>query len=182
MFLLYIIDISNNLTYHIRLFAHDCIISRNISSPEDSLHLQEDLDRIFNWTTWMKIQFNVQKYIILWCTWSQSFSWNLKCCYKWTYSWTKTLIHISWSNMVLLNYNFTFTRVSTHGTTRALHGKCQKLPWKASFPCDGPWLFHAKTRGISRHVAFPRDDTWHFHETSCGISSTPVAVEFPRDQ
>ena len=65
---------------------------------------------------------------------------------------------------------------------RGLHGKCQKLPWKASFPHDGPWLFHAKTRGISRHVAFPRDDMWHFHETSCGISMTPVAMEFPRDQ
>ena len=61
-------------------------------------------------------------------------------------------------NTVPLNYNFTFTRVSTRVTTRGSRGKCQKLPWKASFPCDGPWLFHAKTRGISRHVEFPRDD------------------------
>ena len=64
---------------------------------------------------------------------------------------------------VPLNYNFTFTRVSTCGATHGSRGKCQKLPWKASFPRDGPWLFHAKTRGISRHVAFPRDNTWHFH-------------------
>ena len=82
---------------------------------------------------------------------------------------------------VLLNYNFTFTRVSTRGAMCGSHGKCQKLPWKASFPRDRPWLFHAKTRGISRHVAFPQDDTWHFHETTHGISTRRV-VEFPRDQ
>ena len=51
IFLLYINDISNNLTSHIKLFANDCIIYTTISSPEDSLLLQEDLDRIFNWTT-----------------------------------------------------------------------------------------------------------------------------------
>ena len=56
---------------------------------------------------------------------------------------------------VPLNYNFTFTRVSMRGAMRGSRGKCQKLPWKASFPCDGPWLFHTKTHGISRHVAFP---------------------------
>ena len=87
---------------------------------------------------------------------------------------------------VPLNYNFTFTRIFTSGATRGSRGKCQKLPWKASFPRDGPWLFHAKTHGISRHVAFPRDDTWHFHETSRGISTRPVTVEshveFSRDQ
>ena len=59
------------------------------------------------------------------------------------------------TSTVPLNYNFTFTLVSTCGTTRGSRGKCQKIPWKASFPCDGPWLFHAKTRGISRHVEFP---------------------------
>ena len=70
-----------------------------------------------------------------------------------------------------LNYNFTFTRVSTRVTTRDSRGKCQKLPWKASFPRDGPWLFHVKTRGISRHVAFLQNESWNFHETSYrGIS------------
>ena len=79
--------------------------------------------------------------------------------------------------MVPLNYNFTFTRVSTCGATHGSRGKCQKLPWKASFPRDRPWLFHAKTRGISRHVAFPRDESWNFHETSSrGIFTRPVVV------
>ena len=68
MFLLYINDISNNLTSHIRLFADDCIIYRTILSPEDLLHLQEDLDRIFNWTTHWQMQFNVQKCVVLQCT------------------------------------------------------------------------------------------------------------------
>ena len=83
---------------------------------------------------------------------------------------------------VPLNYNFTFTRVSTRVTTRGSRGRCQNLPWKGSFPRDGPWLFHAKTRGISRHVAFPRNELWNFHETSYraisrGIFTRPVVVE-----
>ena len=72
MFLLYINDISNNLRSHIRLFANDCIIYRTISSPEDSLRLQEDLDRIFNWITHWQMQFDVQKCVVLRCTWSHS--------------------------------------------------------------------------------------------------------------
>ena len=68
IFLLYINDISNNLTSHVRLFADDCIIYRTISSPEDPLHLQEDLDRIFNWTTRWQMQFNIQKCVVLQCT------------------------------------------------------------------------------------------------------------------
>ena len=39
-----------------------------ISSPEDPLHLQEDLDRIFNWTTHWQMQFNIQKSVVLQCT------------------------------------------------------------------------------------------------------------------
>ena len=89
------------------------------------------------------------------------------------------------TNTAPLNYNFNFTRISMRVTMQGSHEKCQKLPWKALFPRDGPWLFHAKTRGISRHVAFPRDDTWHFHETSRGSSTRPVTVEsrveFSRD-
>ena len=57
------LPLSKNIIY--RLFADDCIIHRTISSPEDSLRLQEDLDRIFNWTTCWQMQFNVQKCIVL---------------------------------------------------------------------------------------------------------------------
>ena len=33
-----------------------------------SMHLQEDLDRIFNWTTCWQMQFNIQKCVVLQCT------------------------------------------------------------------------------------------------------------------
>ena len=104
---------------------------------------------------------------------------DLATCSGWIiYEWVSMVWIFLTKHTVPLNYNFTFTRFST----RSSRGKCQKLPWKASSPCDGLWLFHAMTRGISWHVAFPRDDMWHFHETSRGISMTPVAVEFPWDQ
>ena len=74
MFLLYINDISNNLTSHIRLFANDCVIYRTISSLEDPLCLQEDLDRIFNWTTRWQMHSNVQKFVVLRCSYSITFS------------------------------------------------------------------------------------------------------------
>ena len=78
MYLLYINDkslVCNNLTSHIRLFDNDCIMYKAIRSPpEDLLRLQEDLDRIFNWTThWqMQLRFNVQKCVVLQCTQSHS--------------------------------------------------------------------------------------------------------------
>ena len=59
MFLLYINDISENLTYHIRLFADDCIMYRPIISTEDSLHLQKDLDRVIEWTQHWQMQLNI---------------------------------------------------------------------------------------------------------------------------
>ena len=65
MLLLYINDISDNLTLHIRLFADDCIIYRTISSTSDSIHLQEDLDKIFEWAICWQMQFNVQKCVVL---------------------------------------------------------------------------------------------------------------------
>ena len=61
MYLLHIKNISENLTSHIRLFADDCIMYRPIISTEDSLHLQKDLDRVFEWTQHWQMQLNTQK-------------------------------------------------------------------------------------------------------------------------
>ena len=72
MLLLYINDISENLTSHIRLFADDCIMYRPIISTEDSLHLQKDLDRVFEWTRHWQMQLNIQKCVALQCTQSHS--------------------------------------------------------------------------------------------------------------
>ena len=55
---------------HTHTHTDDCVIYRTISSLEDPLYLQEDLDRIFNWTTRWQMQFNVQKCVVLQCTWS----------------------------------------------------------------------------------------------------------------
>ena len=59
MFLLYINHISENLTSHIRLFPDDCIMYKTITTAEDSIHLQEDLDILFNWTKCWQMQFNI---------------------------------------------------------------------------------------------------------------------------
>ena len=72
MFLLYINDITNGLTSNIRLFADDCIIYRTIETREDSIHLQEDLNKVFNWTECWQMKFNVQKCVVLRCTRSHS--------------------------------------------------------------------------------------------------------------
>ena len=71
------------------------------------------------------------------------------------------------SDTVPLIYNFTFTCVYTHGTTRYL---AWKIPWFAM-----EIFFHKTSRGIfttrvlafPRRVTFPRDMV--FHVTSHGI-------------
>ena len=68
MFLLYINNISENLTLHIKLFADDCIMYRPIISTEDSLHLQNNLERVFEWTHHWQIQLNIPKCVALQCT------------------------------------------------------------------------------------------------------------------
>ena len=53
---------------------HQCLLTelKHYGIPEDSFHLQKDLDRIFNWTTHWQMQFNVQKCVVLQCTRSYS--------------------------------------------------------------------------------------------------------------
>ena len=68
MFLLYINDINEKLTSHIRLFADDCVMYRTVVPTEDSFHLQKDLDRVFEWTQHWQMQLNIQKCVALHCT------------------------------------------------------------------------------------------------------------------
>ena len=72
MFLLYINNISENLTSHIRLFPDNCIMYRPIISTEASLHLQKDLDRVFECTQHWQMQLNIQKCVALQCNRSHS--------------------------------------------------------------------------------------------------------------
>ena len=75
---------------------------------------------------------------------------------------------------VPLNYNFTFTRVSTQAP-RGVRVESAKS-------YRGKLRFHVTGHGFSMQRLVEFHDKWHFHDTTRGISTTPVAMEFPRDQ
>ena len=62
-FLIYINDISINLSpgTEIRLFADDSLLYRRINSFNDTIILQEDLDRLQRWKATWKMEFHPQK-------------------------------------------------------------------------------------------------------------------------
>ena len=63
LFLIYINDISDNLTpgTTARLFADDCVIYRPISSPTDRHILQNDIDTLHSWSNTWQMHFNPSK-------------------------------------------------------------------------------------------------------------------------
>ena len=67
MFLIYINDIGDNISSSLRLFADDCILYRTITSSEDSIQLQRDLDSIFEWSQLWQMNFNIKKCVVLRC-------------------------------------------------------------------------------------------------------------------
>ena len=53
LFLIFINDITENVSSPIRLFADDCLIYHEIRSPSDCSLLQKDLDTLVKWSkTW----------------------------------------------------------------------------------------------------------------------------------
>ena len=72
MFLLYINDISKHINSPLRLFADDYLLNRVISCKEDASLLQEDLDRLYEWTKIWQLRFNITKCVLLQCTRSLS--------------------------------------------------------------------------------------------------------------
>ena len=72
MFLLYINDISKHINSPLRLFADDCLLYRVISCKDDASLLQEDLDRLYEWTKIWQLSFNIKKCVLLQCTRSLS--------------------------------------------------------------------------------------------------------------
>lgn len=53
LFLLFINDLPVNVASGIKMFANDCILFRNITSPQDHAALQQDLNSLEEWTaTW----------------------------------------------------------------------------------------------------------------------------------
>ena len=61
LFLVYINDIIKDITSNIRLFADDCLIYRVINTKSDHQALQEDLNRLYNWSKSWQMAFNVSK-------------------------------------------------------------------------------------------------------------------------
>ena len=68
MFLLYINDISDNISSSLRLFADDCLMYRVIKSAEDVHRLQNDLDVLAQWASLWQMNFNTDKCIVLKCS------------------------------------------------------------------------------------------------------------------
>ena len=61
LFLIYINDIADNTTSTIKLFADDCLVYRDISSPDDRSKLQKDLDTLVRWSDTWQMSFNIKK-------------------------------------------------------------------------------------------------------------------------
>lgn len=61
LFLLFINDISNSIQSKLRLFADDCVLSREVASHQDCLTLQQDLDLLYQWSRTWQLCFNVSK-------------------------------------------------------------------------------------------------------------------------
>lgn len=60
-FLLYINDITVDISSEIRLFADDCILYRQVQSPSDCTNLQHDIDKLYNWSRTWQMAFNAKK-------------------------------------------------------------------------------------------------------------------------
>ena len=65
LFLIYINDIADNINSTIRLFADDSVVYRQINSPDDHRILQEDLQKLVEWSKTWQTEFNVDKCAIM---------------------------------------------------------------------------------------------------------------------
>ena len=61
IFLLFINDIHENLDSTLRLFADDALLYRSINTMNDSVILQNDIDKLVSWSKTWQMQFNVTK-------------------------------------------------------------------------------------------------------------------------
>jgi hypothetical protein len=65
MFLIFINDLPNNISSHVRLFADDCILYRNVAGSEDASRLQTDLDTLTEWQLKWQMEFSASKCYVL---------------------------------------------------------------------------------------------------------------------
>jgi hypothetical protein len=61
LFLVFVNDIVNNISSHIRLYADDTVLYRTILDSNDTLHLQQDLEIVARWCSTWGMQLNKKK-------------------------------------------------------------------------------------------------------------------------
>ena len=61
MFLIYIKDIEENITSRFRLFANDSLLYCAVEIPQDCQSLQDDLDKLTQWSCKWQMKFNITK-------------------------------------------------------------------------------------------------------------------------
>ena len=71
LFLIYINDITEDISSQLRLFADDCLLYFPIKSEQDSILLQWDLDTLCQWAKVWQMRFNLSKCTFMRCTRSQ---------------------------------------------------------------------------------------------------------------
>ena len=80
IFLIYINDITEHISSSLRLFTDDCLLYRTITTEEDCMQLQYDLNQLSTWALKWQLRFNVAKCTIMCFTRSLSplvFSYNV---------------------------------------------------------------------------------------------------------
>ena len=65
LFLIYVNDIGDNLRSHLKLFANDCTVYREIITTSDCEALQDDLNAILHWTRVWQLSLNVSKCTVM---------------------------------------------------------------------------------------------------------------------
>ena len=65
LFLLYINDINNAITFQIKLHTDDSVLHRNIRNQNDQEILQNDLDTISSWAGKWLMELNINKCSVL---------------------------------------------------------------------------------------------------------------------
>jgi len=65
LFVVYINDLDNNIISKINKFADDTKLGKAVGRVEDRISLQNDLDKLFNWSTEWQMKFNTDKCAVI---------------------------------------------------------------------------------------------------------------------
>ena len=79
LFLLFVNDVPDRVASGIKMFADDCVISRNINSPEDHAELQSDLNSLEAWAKDWQMSFAPNKCMVMSISLKRSLSCHKYC-------------------------------------------------------------------------------------------------------